>query len=102
RHACYFAFVPTNSGSGTLFLVDDVGHAGGPYATATIPGNNYAANTQCSLYTYTSSVSASGNTLTLNLQIAFGLFPGNKVIYMATRNNTLNSGWQAVGTVTIP
>jgi hypothetical protein len=49
-------------------------------------------------------VSASGNTLTLNLAITFSpSFAGNQVSYLAARNNsTGNSGWQAVGSVTVP
>jgi hypothetical protein len=44
-----------------------------------------------------SSASASGNTLILNLAIAFKSgFAGNQIFYVAARNNsTRNSGWQA-------
>ena len=40
-------------------------------------------------------------TLTLNMTLK-PAFAGNKVIYMAARSNSLNSNWQAMGTVNVP
>lgn len=46
----------------------------------------------------------SGNTLTLTLDLTFpSSFAGNRIVYAAARSNndTLNSGWQAVGSRTV-
>jgi hypothetical protein len=103
--ACYVAFAPTSATSGYLYLVDDAGDggyaAGSPIA---LPSSSTLNNSQCTINGTGSSVSASGNTLTLNLVITFNSsFAGNRVFYLAARNNsTGNSGWQAVGSVTVP
>jgi large repetitive protein len=69
-----------------------------------LPSSNSLQNSQCTINAAGSSVSAGGNTLTLNLAITFAQgFAGNRVFYLAARNNsTGNSGWQAVGSVTVP
>jgi hypothetical protein len=69
-----------------------------------VPSSGALSNSQCTINAEGSSVSASGNTLTLNLAITFNSgFAGNRVFYLAARNNsTGNSGWQAVGSVTVP
>jgi len=98
--ACFVAFVP---GSGSLFLVDNAGDAGGPYAGMQLPGSGAVSNGQCSIAGAGSSVAMSGNTLTLTVEITFsGSFAGNRVFYLAARSSTLNSGWQAVGTAAVP
>jgi hypothetical protein len=98
--ACYVAFVPTSSTSGSLFLVDDGGNAGGPYAGMVVPGTGSVSNSQCTISGAGSSVTASGNNSSLTLAIAFTqAFAGNQVFYLAARSATQNSGWQAVGTV---
>ena len=103
--ACYVAFVPTSATSGSLYLVDDAGDGG--YASGSpisLPSSSTLQNSQCTISGAGSSVSASGNTLTLNLAMTFSSsFTGNQVLYLAARNNsTGNSGWQAVGSVTVP
>jgi len=98
--ACFVAFIP---GSGSLFLVDNAGDAGGPYAGMQLPGSGAVSNGQCSIAGAGSSVAMSGNTLTLTVEITFsGSFAGNRVFYLAARSSTLNSGWQAVGTAAVP
>lgn len=100
RHACYLAFVPS---SGSLFLVDDAGNAGGPYAGTVIPGGGSVSNSQCAAGGPGSTFSASGNTLTLTIPITFTHgFAGNQLFFLAARNNTQNSGWQAVGSAAVP
>ena len=104
-NACYVAFVPTSATSGYLYLVDDAGDGG--YASGSpilLPSKNTLQNSQCTISGTGSSVTASGNTLTLNLAITFSSsFAGNRVFYLAARNNIAgNSGWQAVGSVTVP
>jgi hypothetical protein len=103
--ACYVAFAPASASTGYLYLVDDAGDGG--YASGSpiaVPSSSTLSNSQCTINATGSSVSASGNTLTLNLAITFSSgFAGNRVFYLAARNNsTGNSGWQAVGSVTVP
>ena len=102
--ACYVAFAPTSATSGSLYLVDDAGDGG--YVSGspiTVPSSSTLQNSQCTISGTGSSVSASDNTLILNLAITFSsTFTGNQVFYLAARNNsTGNSGWQAVGSVTV-
>jgi hypothetical protein len=102
RNACYVAFVQS---IGTLVLVNNAGDAGGPFAGAvTIPGTGTAANSQCTIAAAQSSVSGAGNTLTLTLRITFaGSFAGDRIVYAAARDNSgNNSGWQALGTISVP
>jgi hypothetical protein len=88
-----------------LYLVDDAGDggyaAGSPIA---LPSSSTLQNSQCTINGTGSTVSATGSTLTLNLAITFSSsFAGNRVFYLAARNNsTGNSGWQSVGSVTVP
>jgi hypothetical protein len=103
--ACYVAFAPASATSGQLYLVDDAGDGG--YASGSpiaLPSSSTLQNSQCTINGSGSSVTASGNTLTLNLAISFSSsFTGNRVFYLAARNNsTGNSGWQSVGSVTVP
>ena len=97
------AFVPSGANSGSLFLVDNEGDAGGPYSGMLLPGNGTVQNGQCSIAAAGSSVSGSGNTLTLTLAITFiQIFAGNKVLYAAARDGSSNSGWQVLGTWGVP
>jgi YD repeat-containing protein len=96
RHACYLAYsVPAS----TLYLVDDAGDAGGPFAGGVVLGNPSTAisNSQCSVNL--TSATGSGNTLTLVLNIAFkAAFGGNKIQYLAARDNSGgNTDWQGMG-----
>jgi hypothetical protein len=103
--ACYVAFAPASASSGYLYMVDDAGDGG--YASGSpiaLPSSSTLQNSQCTISGTGSSVSASGSTLILNLAITFNSsFAGNRVFYLAARNSsTGNSGWQAVGSVTVP
>lgn len=103
RQACYVAFVPSGANSGSVFLVDNAGDAGGPYTGFVLPGSGSASNNQCSVAGTGSSVSGSGNTLTLTLVITFtAAFAGNKIVYLAAQDASSNSGWQALGTWGVP
>jgi len=103
RQACYVAFVPSGANSGSVFLVDDSGDAGGPYSGMVLPGNGMVQNSQCTINGAGSSVNGSDNTLTLTLDISFSsAFQGNKVTYMAAQDSGGNSGWQALGTWSVP
>jgi hypothetical protein len=100
RHACFLAFVVNG---GALYLVDDAGDAAGPYQGMVLPSNAVIANSQCLIIGSMSSVNRNGNSLTLNLGMAFlSAFAGNQVFYVAARNSTANSGWQAVGSISVP
>lgn len=102
RHACYVAFVPSGASSGSVFLVDDAGDAGGPFSGIVLPGSGTARNSQCIISGAGASVSGTGNTLTVTLPVTFSQgFAGNRVLFLAARSNTANSGWQAEGTVTV-
>lgn len=103
RNACYVAYVAQSS---TLYLVDDAGDGGGPFAgTVVLPGSGSASNSQCTVNGAGSSVSGSDDTLTLTLNVSFtGSFAGNQIFYTAARNSsgTENSGWQALGAWAVP
>jgi len=96
RHACYLAYVVSTS---TLYLVDDTGDAGGPYAGAVALGNPGTAiqNSQCSVNL--TSAAGSGTTLTLTLNITFkAAFGGNKIQYLAAGDSFGgNTNWQGMG-----
>ena len=100
---CYIAFVPANTTSGTLCLLNDGGN--GYQGTIQIPSSGTLGNGQCTVNAATSSVSANGNSLTLKLAMSFNHFGGNAsndlVFYLAARSNTLNSGWQSVGSLSL-
>jgi len=103
RTGCYVAMVPSGPSGGSVFLVDDAGDAGDPYAGIVLPGNGTASNSQCTIGGPGSFLSGSGNTLAVTLPIAFSVnFTGDRVFFLAARSNALNSGWQAVGTVSVP
>jgi hypothetical protein len=102
RNACYVAFVQSIA---TLVLVNNAGDAGGPFAgSVPIPGAGTASNSQCTVNASLSSASGSGGTLTLTLHITFAApFAGDRIVYAAARDNSgNNSGWQALGTISIP
>lgn len=99
--ACYLAIVPA---ARAVYLVDDKGDAGGPFATLALPTSQSASNSQCTINGLGSSITSSGNTVTVTLNMSFSSsFAGNRVFYLAGRNNTTgNSGWQAIGSVSVP
>jgi len=103
--ACYFAFKATGPAGGNLYLVDDQGDAGGPFAGGLVlPTSASIQNSQCSISGAGSSVSGSGNTLTLTLAITFSAaFGGNKIVYMAAFDQaSITSGWEALQTYGVP
>jgi hypothetical protein len=103
RHACYLAFVPAGANSGSLFLVDDAGDAGGPYSGMVLPGYGSVENSQCGVSGAGASVGAAGDNLTLILPVTFKAgFAGRKVVYLAALSGTANSGWQPLGTWQVP
>ncbi len=101
RVACYLAYVQQGN---TLYLVNDAGAAGGPFAgSIALNGSGSINNSQCTVTGAGSSAVASGNTLTLVLNMSFSTaFGGNKVVYMAARDSVNNSGWQVMGQHAVP
>jgi hypothetical protein len=84
----------------TLVLLTDVGAS--PGTTLTL-GSGSQQNSQCIVYASGSSVSTSGNVLTLNLAIAFQTaFQGAKNIYMQATNPYGTTAWEAEGTWSVP
>jgi hypothetical protein len=101
HNACYVAFVPA---SNAVLLVDDAGDAGGPYGTLVLPTASTTSNSQCTINGTGSSVTKIGNALTLTLSISFKpAFKGNRIIFMAASSQQpQNTGWQSMGSVTVP
>jgi probable HAF family extracellular repeat protein len=95
RGACYLAYsVPAS----TLYLVNDAGEAGGPFAGSLRLGSpDTVQNSQCMVSL--ASAIGNGNTLTVTLNLRFTtVFAGNKIVYLAARDSANNtSGWQPLG-----
>ena len=97
--ACYLAYSqPAN----VLYLVPDVGPGGALLVAPT-------SNSQCTVNSW--STSKAGPTLALNVNLSFssafaanigGNNANNKVIYLASRDLSLNSGWQPSGVWRVP
>jgi virginiamycin B lyase len=103
RQACYVAYVAS---ANTLYLVDDAGDAGGPFAGSIVLNGNAGAiqNSQCSINGVGASAVSNGNTLTLTLNITFKPpFAGNRIVWVAGRDMAggNNTDWNAMGTSTV-
>jgi len=103
RHACYLAYAASID---TLYLVDDAGEAGGPFAGAMALNGTSGniQNSQCAVSGTGSAVTPSANTLMLELNMTFtNAFTGNRIIYLAGRDSAggNNTDWQAAGTFTV-
>src|SRR5262249_11296395 len=103
RQACYLAYSAPNS---TLYVVDDAGDAGGPFAggMALNGGSAVIQNSQCSVSAAGSSVAPTPSGVTLTLNVTFKApFAGNQILYGAARDTAdgNNTGWQALGTWTV-
>jgi len=97
-NSCYVVFVPSVS---TIFLIDDAGDSGGPFAGSTVlPSSGTVSNSQCSI----AGTGSSGNPLALTLNITFkAAFSGNWAVYSTARDKVggNNTDWQPVGTWTV-
>jgi len=96
RQACYIAYVPAQN---VLYLVGD---DGGTLSQGLIlTGAGSVSNSQCTVSGATPQ--AGGAFLPLALTITFNTgFGGNKVIYMAARSATQNTGWISLGSWNVP
>jgi hypothetical protein len=94
-------FVYYNIAANQINLLNDAGAA---WMTATPGAATTLQNSQCSLNVAATSASMNGNTLTLNLAMTFKpAFAGAKNIYMYGADvSGPNSGWQQLGTWTVP
>jgi Bacterial Ig-like domain (group 3)/FG-GAP-like repeat/FG-GAP repeat len=93
-------FVEYDRPSNTIFLLNDSGAA---WTSAPVGAAVTLSNSQCSINAGTASVTSSGPNLTLNLPVTFaaGYF-GSKNIYSYAAGSASNSGWQTLGTWTVP
>jgi len=90
--ACYLSYTRA---SNTIALAGD---SGALPAGLVIGSSGSSQNSQCTINAGASSVTASGNTLTLNLALTFSApFAGAKNIYMDVSNSAMSSGWLQMG-----
>jgi uncharacterized repeat protein (TIGR01451 family) len=84
-----------------LYFLNDAGTA---WSTPVAPGAAVTlSNSQCSLNVAAASVTPSGTDLTLSLPVTFTpAYAGAKSTYMYAAGSSANSGWQALGTWTVP
>jgi hypothetical protein len=76
--------------------------SGGQPSGSLTPGSGSAQNSQCILNGAASSVSTSGNTLTLTLALTFeAAFGGVKNIYVEALSPSGTAPWQVMGTWTV-
>jgi hypothetical protein len=84
----------------TVFLLNDGGTI---WNSGVVGTGGTLANGQCSIALDTSSLSASGNTLTVTLGVTFTpSFAGAKNVYMYATNGSIASGWQDAGDWNVP
>jgi Zn-dependent metalloprotease len=85
---------------GVIDLLNDAGTA---WTAGTLPGTGTLSNSQCTLNLAGSAATPSGNDLTVLLNITFSAsFAGQKTIFMNAKNASQKSGWQPLGTWTVP
>jgi hypothetical protein len=90
-----------NSATNQLFLFNDAGTA--ELAPVTLGGAGTLSNSQCSIGVAAATVSTSGNNLTLNLPVTFtAAYTGAKTTYMFAAGSSASSGWQTIGSWTVP
>ena len=85
----------------TLYLLNN---SASTWMSGTLGSGATLQNSQCAVSLGGSSVTASGNNLTLNLAMTFkAAYAGAKNVYMYAQNvSDVNSGWQTRGTWTVP
>ncbi len=95
--ACYLYYA---HGMNLIYLADDSGNLTNAPLTVGVAGTK--SNIQCTVDAGASWVTASGNTLTLNLAVSFKTaFAGAKNIYMTAYNGALSCDWVQRGTWTV-
>jgi hypothetical protein len=96
-NACYGAY----NSDGYVVLADNSGTV---FSVGFLPGQDVMENSQCRLRLATSSVSQSGNTKSLVLDIeSKTAFAGRKFVFVASEDiAAFNSGWQFMGNWMVP
>jgi hypothetical protein len=96
--SCYVWVDPVHRG---VYLTNDTYNA---WPGAALGSSGTLQNSQCAVNAGASSVALSGNTLTVNLALTF--LPGyagvKNIFGYATTAGGLNSGWQKLGSWTVP
>jgi len=119
--ACYFAIVPpppppspppSVKTLGYVYLADDAGdggYAGGSPLTVTSANfGGSLSNSQCTIApvapaTGVNPISIQANWMSFTVSVTFTPgFGGNKLVWAAARDGSNNSGWQAIGSWTVP
>lgn len=97
--ACWIVY---DKAANAVFLANDA--ATGTVGSAAPGTNATLQNSQCTVNLVGSTVSGSGNTLTLVLNLGFNhSFAGTQTIFLyAADSGGLNSGWQNRGSWTVP
>ena len=103
RHACYLAYA---AASNALYLVDDAGDGGGPFAGGIVVNGSGGSmqKSQCIVNGTGTTVTPTAGGLTLAVNVTFtSAFTGNRIVYVAGRDaaGANNTDWQAAGTVTV-
>ena len=89
------------SAANQLYLYNDAGT--GWLSPATVGAAGTLSNSQCSINMAAASVTKSGTNLTLNLPMTFtAAYAGAKTTYMYAGGSIAASGWQTMGTWTVP
>jgi fibronectin type 3 domain-containing protein len=89
-----------NRSANTLYLLNDVGTA---WSSASVGSSATLANSQCSVNAASANMSLSGTGLTLSLPVTFAsTYSGTINIYSYAAGSAANSGWQTLGTWTVP
>jgi hypothetical protein len=98
QNACWVQYTRASN------IIDLVNDSGSGNTSATVGTLGTLSNSQCTLDTGASSVSGSGNNLTVTVALTFKpQFAGAKSIFMSVFNNAIVSvGWQAKGAWTVP
>ena len=98
-NSCYFLYIPA---ANSLYLFNDAGTSWLGPMTLGVAGT--LQNSQCSVNVGSSSASGSGNNLTMNLAVTFtSSFAGMQTTFMkANDNGGQSSGWQIIGSWSVP
>lgn len=99
------------SGQGSCFLIVDTASRnilfaadnGSSFSVLPVGASGILQNSQCSLNVAGSTLSGSGNTLTLNVTLTFkAAFAGAKSVFVWVENAAGTANWQTLGRWTVP
>ena len=101
RNACYIGYDRVHN---LVYLVDDTGSKLLPKAIKPNTGtSDKVENAQCLIDATSTGITESGTDLTLTVYVQFKpAFAGPKIMYTGVQTvSGANSGWQALGTLTV-